>query len=200
MTEATGVVDVKVFFNFRSPYCYIASKTMFQIFDDYHANMVWRPLGGWDGRSPPERAKVKLPLARQDVQRISKRMGIPAVPPPPTTDPTLAGAVSLLAEQRGVLREWIVEAMNAEWAEGLDIGEEQVLFAVGEKVGLEQDALQAAFAAPALVEQMESNWKEAQASGIVGVPTFQVGDEIFWGSDRIDYVLYHLDEMNLKRS
>ena len=51
-------VDVKVFFNFRSPYCYIASKTMFQIFDDYHANLVWRPLGGWSGRSSPDRAKV----------------------------------------------------------------------------------------------------------------------------------------------
>ncbi len=70
-------IDVKVFFNFRSPYCYLASKTLFQIFDDYYANLIWRPLGGWGGRSPPERAKVKIPLVRQDMRRITQKMGIP---------------------------------------------------------------------------------------------------------------------------
>ena len=35
MTES---VDVKLFFNFRSPYCYIASKTLFAIYDDYHTS------------------------------------------------------------------------------------------------------------------------------------------------------------------
>ncbi len=75
-------VNVKLFFNFRSPYCYIASKFMFEIFDDYHANLVWRPLGGWTGRSSPDRAKVKVPITRQDVARITRRMGIPMKPPP----------------------------------------------------------------------------------------------------------------------
>ena len=86
-------VDLKVFFNFRSPYCYLASKLMFSLLDEYDVNMVWRPLGGWDGRSPPDRAKVKMPLARQDVARWARRMGIPCNPPPPTTNPTLAGIV-----------------------------------------------------------------------------------------------------------
>ena len=67
-------IDVKLFFNFRSPYCYIASKTLFQIYDDYHTNLVWRPLGGWSGRSSPDRAKIKVPLTRQDVRRITARM------------------------------------------------------------------------------------------------------------------------------
>ena len=128
-------VDVTLYFNFRSPYCYIASKTLFSIFDDYHARLVWRPLGGWSGRSSPERAKVKVPLTRQDVRRITAKMGIPMNPPPLSTDPTPAGAVSLLAEEKGLLRPWIVETMRAEWAQGLDIGEEQVLLEVADRVG-----------------------------------------------------------------
>ena len=107
--------DVQVYFNFRSPYCYLASKKMFDLVDQHGARFVWRPLGGWAGRSPPERAKYKLPIVRQDVKRWCKRMGIPFKPPPVTTDPTIAGAASLLAEERGKLREYVVAVMAKEW-------------------------------------------------------------------------------------
>jgi 2-hydroxychromene-2-carboxylate isomerase len=192
-------VDVKLFFNFRSPYCYIASKTLFAIYDDYHTNLVWRPLGGWSGRSSPERAKVKVPLTRQDVRRITGKMGIPMNPPPITTDPTIAGAASLLAEERGLLREWIVEVMRAEWAEGQDIGDEQVLLQVGEQVGLDAGELRASFTDEGKLAQLDKNWEEAQEMGLIGVPSFQVGDELFWGSDRIEYVLDHLNELRLRK-
>ena len=56
-------IDVKVYFNFRSPYCYLASKTMWSIVDDFNVNILWRPVGGWDLRSPPERAQKKVPIA-----------------------------------------------------------------------------------------------------------------------------------------
>ncbi len=195
----TTPVDVKLYFNFRSPYCYIASKTMFQIFDDYEANLVWRPLGGWSGRSSPERAKVKIPLTRQDVRRVTAKMGIPMVPPPITTEPTKAGAASLLADERGLLRQWIVEVMRAEWAHGLDIGDESVLLEVGQRIGLDGDALTASFSKPAYLEQLENNWAEAQELGLIGVPSFQIGEELFWGSDRIEYVLDHLNDLRLRK-
>jgi len=191
-------VDVTLFFNFRSPYCYIASKTLFQIFDDYNARLVWRPLGGWSGRSSPERAKVKVPLTRQDVRRITAKMGIPMNPPPITTDPTAAGAASLLAEEKGLLRPWIVEVMRAEWAQGLDIGDEQVLLDVGAAIGLDRDELQASFTDQGNLDQLEKNWEEAQELGLIGVPSFQIGEELFWGSDRIEYVLDHLNSLRLR--
>ncbi len=192
-------VDVRLYFNFRSPYCYVASKILFQIFDDYHANLVWRPLGGWSGRSSPERAKVKVPLTRQDMRRITARMGIPMNPPPITTDPTIAGAASLYAQEQGLLREWIVEVMQAEWAEGQDIGDPQVLLAVGEKTGLPAADLQASFSNESYLKQLDNNWEEAQECGLIGVPSFVIGEELFWGSDRIDYVLDHLRQMRLRR-
>ena len=196
MTEA---VDVKLYFNFRSPYCYIASKTMFRIFDEYHANLVWRPLGGWSGRSSPDRAKVKVPLTRQDVRRIAARMGIPLNPPPLTTEPTKAGAASLLAEERGLLRPWIVEVMRAEWAAGKDIGDDSVLLDVGRQIGLDEDALKASRSDPDNLGKLEANWAQAQDAGFIGVPSFQIGDELFWGSDRIDYVLDHLRGLGLRK-
>lgn len=188
-------IDVKLFFNFRSPYCYIASKTMFSIVDDYHANIIWKPLSGWTGRSAPDRAKVKIPLVRQDIARITAKMGIPMTPPPITTEPTKAGAGSLYAEQQGKLREYIVAMMDKEWAHGQDIGDEQVILAVGSAIGLDSAGLKAAIDSEAHLATMANNWQEAQDIGVFGVPTFVIDDAIFWGSDRIEYVLDHLRQL-----
>jgi 2-hydroxychromene-2-carboxylate isomerase len=190
-------VDVKFFFNFRSPYCYIVSKMLPGIFDEFNVNLQWRPLGGWDGRSPPERAKVKIPLVRQDMARITRKMGIPMNPPPSTTEPTKAAAGSLLAEEKGVLRPYIVAMMTAEWAQGQDIGDESVILTVGESVGLDRAELAAALDAPERLAQLTQNGEEAQSLGVIGVPSFVVGEEVFWGSDRVEYLRDHLRELRL---
>lgn len=187
--------DVLVFFNFRSPYCYLASKKMFELEDRHGARFVWRPLGGWAGRSPPERAKYKLPIVRQDVKRWCRRMGIPFNPPPVTTDPTIAAAGSLLAEKQGKLREYVVAVMAKEWAEGADIGDPEVLLAVGESVGLDRPELARTIEDPDVMAQLERNHDEATEKGAFGVPTFIVDDQIFWGQDRLDFVAEHLDEL-----
>ena len=188
-------IDVTLYFNFRSPYCYLASKKMFALEEAHGARFVWRPLGGWAGRSPPERAKYKIPIVRQDIARWCRRMNIPYQPPPITTDPTIAAAGSLLAESRGCLREYIVAVMAKEWADGEDIGDPDVLLAVGESVGLDRTELQQTIESEEALATLEKNHEEASERGAFGVPTFIVGDQIFWGQDRIDFVAEHLDEL-----
>ena len=190
---------VYVYFHFRSPYCYLASKNMWTIFDRFHVKMIWRPVGGWDGRSPPDRAKVKVPIARQDLARHCRRMGIACVPPPITTDATLAGVGSLLAEERGVLRDYIVEMMRAEWAAGNDIGQAEVRNAVVQAVGLNVNEYSDYVNNPANQARLVANWEEGQGKGVIGVPTFVIDDQIFWGNDRIDFVEEYLNELRLAR-
>lgn len=195
----SDTVNLKLFFNFRSPYCYLASKRMFSLFDEYDVALEWKPLGGWDGRSPPEVAKTKLPIARQDVARWTQRMGIPYTPPPITTEPTAAGAGSLYAQQQGKLREYVIEVMKAEWAHGNDIGDPSVLNAVAVRIGLDLNEFAAATQDPGNLQQLETNWAQAQSLGVIGVPSFVVGEEIFWGNDRIDFVTEHLNSLRLKK-
>lgn len=193
-------VPVTVFFNFRSPYCYLASKSMFDVLDRFDCHFEWRPLGGWDGRSSPERAKGKLPIARQDVRRWCRRLGIPFSPPPLTTDPTRAGAGSLLAEQQGRLREYVVAVMHAEWGEGRDIGQIDVLQDAGRRAGLDPAALTTAVDDPALLARLGEHMQQAQAVGVFGVPSFVVGEEVFWGNDRLDFLAEHLVELGAARA
>ena len=188
-------IDVKCYFNFRSPYCYLASKTMWAITDDFNVNLLWRPVGGWDLRSPPDRVKTKLPIARQDMARYARRLGIPVTPPPVDTDPTPAGAASLYAEEQGLLRQYLVEMMRIEWAEGRNIGEEAVLREVAKRINLNSDAVIAASKNDTYLQKLSSNAAEAAVDGAIGVPTFIIEGEIFWGQDRIDFVLEKLTEL-----
>jgi 2-hydroxychromene-2-carboxylate isomerase len=181
-----------VFFNFRSPYCYLASKIMFDILERNDAALDWRPLAGWDGRSPPERAKVKVPLVRQDVARFCRRMGIAFKPPPPDCDGTLAALVSLHAAATGKLQPFVVATMHAEWGEGLNIGDMSVVTAVAASVGLSASEVAVAAEDRQFAARLAANWDYAASKGIIGVPSFLIGDEVFWGNDRLDFVDEHL--------
>ncbi len=195
----TRTLDLHFYYNFRSPYCYLASKTVWGVFDDFHVNLLWRPLGGWSGRSDPERAKVKIPLVRQDIKRWCRKLAIPFNPPPFTTDPTRAGAASLLAEREGRLRDFVIAVMHAEWGEGRDIGEAEVLGEVAEQVGLDPDAVIAAADDPANRHKLAAHAELAEQNGIFGVPSFAVDQEIFWGNDRLDFLRDHLQELGLAK-
>ena len=199
VTEASSESTLDVYFNFRSPYCYLASKNMFSVADEYQVNFLWKPFGGWSGRSSPERVKTKIHLVRQDVARSCRKMGIPFSPPPIETDPTLAGAISFAAEKEGLLKPYIIEVMRKEWAEGRNIGEIDVLFEVADKIGLSRGIVEEASSSKSYLIQMDANWQEAQSKGVIGVPSFTVDDQIFWGNDRIDSLKDHLHELRLRK-
>lgn len=184
--------SLKVFFNFRSPYCYLLSRSLFEELENFDIDVEWFSLAGWDGRSPPERAKVKVPLTRQDVARWCKRLNIPFNPPPITTDPTPAALVSFAAEENGCLPDFVKNVMWAEWAEGKDIGQTEVLENIVESCGMDKKAVSDALTNTQYEEELQANWAQAQALGVIGVPSFVIGEEIFWGNDRFDFVLEHL--------
>lgn len=192
-------MDLYVYFNYRSPYCYLASRQMFELFAAFDVTIQWRPLGGWHGRSDPERAKKKVPLTRQDVRRWARRMNVPFVPPPISTDPTRAGAASLYADAQGRLAQYTKAVMWAEWAEGHDIGDPAVLRDIAAKAGLDPLSLLAAAENPAYHKILDDNWRVAEAQGVIGVPTFVVGEEIFWGNDRLSFLAEHLQDLGLAR-
>lgn len=190
---------LEIFFNFRSPYCYLASVSMFDVFDRFDIAIEWRPLGSWDGRSPPDRAAKKMPLARQDVARWCRRLQIPFKPPPATTDPTNAGIVSIEAEKQGLLAPYVVGVMAREWAHGQDIGDIEILFDVGAEIGLDKETIHHAIDSPDHHKRLAENWQRADTIGVFGVPSFVVGEEIFWGNDRLDFLAEHLANLRLEK-
>ena len=191
---------VRIFFNFRSPYCYLASHRLFARLAAFDVDILWRSLGDWDGRSPPARAKVKVPLTRQDVARWCRRLQVPFNPPPISIDPTPAALVACAAEEAGLLGPYVERVMWREWAEGEDIGRSEVLNAVAINIGLPVVAVRSALNDSTLLARLQENALEAASLGVIGVPSFVVGDQIFWGNDRIEFLEEHLDELRCTKT
>ena len=115
------------------------------------------------------------------------------------TEPTPAGAASILAESEGCLREFIVETMREEWEFGNNIAEDSALAAIAVRCSLDVEAVLAAAKDPTNLATLEQNVQEAEDKGVIGVPTFVIDDEIFWGQDRVEFVEERLNDMRARR-
>ena len=74
------------------------------------------------------------------------------------------------------------------WVRGLDLSDEAVLRGVLEEAGLDAAALLQAAGAPEAKQALRETTEEAVARGVFGAPTFFVGDEMFFGADRLPFV------------
>lgn len=196
MDAKTKKLEMVVYFNFRSPYCYLASNNLFALLDKVSVNMIWRPLGSWSGRSDLKRAETKRRAVRQDIVRWASRLGLPLKPPPLTTDPTMAAMGSFQAERQGLLKEYIKTVMHKEWGEGQDIGQQEVLLSIAEDVGLDRNKFIETIKSKNILNRLDKNWQEAQSKGVFGVPSFVIGEEIFWGNDRLDFLQEYIETHN----
>jgi len=77
---------------------------------------------------------------------------------------------------------------HAMWGEPRNLGEPQELAAVLRRAGFDAGAFQSLVSDPAVKEKLKNNTEEAVARGVFGAPTFFVGEEMFWGQDRLDFV------------
>jgi 2-hydroxychromene-2-carboxylate isomerase len=88
------------------------------------------------------------------------------------------------AKRSGREREFAAAAFSKAFAEGCDLGELEHVLAAAHDAGLE-DA-EAALADPEVKGELRAVTDAAHARGVFGVPTVAVGDELFWGDDRLE--------------
>lgn len=78
--------------------------------------------------------------------------------------------------------------LKALWQEEKDTGDPATLAALIRDAGLDADALLALGAGERWAEQRRRDTETALARGVFGAPSYVVGDEIFWGQDRLDFL------------
>jgi 2-hydroxychromene-2-carboxylate isomerase len=77
----------------------------------------------------------------------------------------------------------------ANYAEQRDISDEATLGAILASLGVDAEAAFAAANAPENKEALRAQTAEAESRGLFGAPSFTVGDELFWGNDRLEAAL-----------
>ncbi len=95
----------------------------------------------------------------------------------------MRGAVA--AQHLGCFMRYVEAIMTAMWENGANTGNPAVVKDVLDKAGLDGAALLAKADAPEVKAELVTNTEQAAARGAFGVPTFFVGDEMFWGKERL---------------
>ncbi len=187
--------SVEVYFDYASPFAYLAATQLPRLAGETGAELVLRPilLGGlFKAIGTPNVPLFEMPAPKRahqavELDRWAKRWGAPfrfASRFPMNTVKPLR--MTLLAPSAARLA-LALALFRALWVEDRDISDSVVLGEIATEVGLD-DSLLAALDAPETKDLLRNATISAQDRGVFGVPTFLVGDQMFWGQDRVDWV------------
>lgn len=190
---------VEFIFDFGSPNGYLSWKVLKDIAARHGAEVILTPvlLGGifkiTGNRSPVEAyagIQGKLAYENLETQRFVKRHGLSAYrgnPHFPVN--TLMIMRGLIAARRMGVGEAYLDAMvSGMWEQGLKMDDPAVVAEVLTKAGLDARAILEATQDPEVKAELMANTEKAAARGVFGVPTFFVGEEMFFGKDRLGQV------------
>ena len=104
---------------------------------------------------------------------------------PQLLDPGPARAALLAAEQDR-LREFSLAAFRRGLGEGGDLRDLAAVVACASDAGIDADAVARGVERPEVKQRLREATDSAIARGVTGVPTVAVGDELFWGDDRLE--------------
>ncbi|QHQ36209.1 2-hydroxychromene-2-carboxylate isomerase [Algicella marina] len=196
------MAEIDYYFTTISPFTYLAGQKLEAIAARRGATINYKPfnlmeLGQKTGFVPPKdrhpnRQKYRL----QELKRIAAHEGLPiTLKPafwPANPVPSSAAIISAAKAGGGDIGALTHGLMRACWAEEKNIADDDIvsecLIAAGFDADLGTKGMLSA------VETFERNTNEALDAGVFGSPFYVVGEECFWGQDRLDYLDRHLGE------
>ena len=196
MSPSATNKQVEFFFDFGSPTSYLAYTQLPKIARERGATIVWRPvlLGGVfkaTGNQSPVLVALKGVWMWSDMERWARRYGVPLEKNPHFIINTLTLmriAVGLQMRQPDQFLRYVDAMFHAMWVEPRNLGDAAVVGAALQKAGFDPAAL-AALAADAEVKtKLIDLTDQAVKRGVFGAPTMFVGNEMFFGQDRLEFV------------
>jgi 2-hydroxychromene-2-carboxylate isomerase len=188
--------SVEYFFDFGSPTSYLAWTQLPKIAAETGAEIVWRPmlLGGVfkaTGNASPVTVPAKGRWMNADIARWARRYGVPfRFNPhfPVNTLTLMRGAAGLQMRQPADFMRYVDLIHRAMWESPVNLGDPAVLAETLTAAGFDAEAFTALVADPEVKARLAANTDEAVARGAFGAPTFFVGEAMFFGQDRLDFV------------
>jgi 2-hydroxychromene-2-carboxylate isomerase len=189
-------VTVEFHFDFGSPNAYLAHRVVPEIEARTGVSFTYVPvlLGGvfkLTGNASPavtlQGIQNKGEYQALEMRRFIARHGLSEFKMTPhfpvNTLQVMRGAV--VAEREGIAQPYIDGVFRHMWAEPKKMDDPEVIRAALEECGLDAEKILAGTAAPEVKAELLENTQNSVARGVFGSPSFFVGDELFFGKDRL---------------
>jgi 2-hydroxychromene-2-carboxylate isomerase len=189
---------VEFWYEFGSTYSYPAAMRVERLAAEAGVPLRWRPFlvgpilkqQGLND-SPFNINAVKGRYMWRDIARICEAEGLPLTLPPVRfpQNGLKAARLALAGESDGWTPDFTRAVFLANYAEKRDISEDGTLQVILATLGVDAEAAFAAANTPETKDALKQQTEEAVARGLFGAPSFTVGDELFWGNDRLEAAL-----------
>jgi 2-hydroxychromene-2-carboxylate isomerase len=183
---------IEVWFAVGSTYTWLAVTRIASLSGSTSAQFSWHPYSTRERMAElgtlPKNAPVKLGYMWRDIERRALRLGLsPRLPAPyPLEEYEKANWLAIVAASEGWCLRYLV-ATYSRWLEhGEPAGSMQNLSNCLSDLGVDPKTVLARAQQPDITDGFRANTDAARRLEIFGAPTFRVGNEIFWGEDRLD--------------
>ena len=187
---------IEFFFDCSSPWTYLAFHNLQPLAAELDEPVHWRPVlvgGIFNAVNPSVYAMRDNPVPAKwtymlkDLQDWAREAGLKIVFPPRVFPVNSVKAMRgcLWLEPQGKLLPFATAVFEAYWAREEDISQDAVLLKICNQVGIDGDAFLAGIAQPAIKAQLKANTEEVIARGGFGSPTLYLGDDMYFGNDRL---------------
>ncbi len=187
---------IDFYFDFSSPYGYLASTQINALAARHQRQVIWRPvlLGPMfkaAGTAPLVNIPLKGPYSIRDFLRTARLLKIPYKQPAtfPIGTQNAARAFYWLSDRDAVKAQQFARACYSTYfGEGIDISSAEKISDIAASIGENRAAMLTVIADPAIKERLKNEVNAALAKGVFGSPYIIVDNEPFWGNDRLDQV------------
>jgi 2-hydroxychromene-2-carboxylate isomerase/predicted thioesterase len=191
-------------FDFHSPWCYLASHRIGALARRHDLALNWRPLHlprlleTLNKGPPPEQKPAFKRWYFQDLADWAALLGLPLhwhpdYPLRPARALRAAFQVAADPETGDRIGAFVQRVMHGYWAEGANIEDYAVLAGFASDAGLDGARVIDASQDQATKDALAANLDEAIAAGVFGVPTMALGEKLYFGNDRLELLELHLN-------
>ena len=194
------MAQIDYYFAAISPFTYLAGQRLEAIAARHGATVTYKPLDPMalfprtGGQVPKDRHPSRMAYRMQELRRWAAVLEMPLTLKPAfwPTNPAPASYAIIAAQKAGGgdLGGLVHAVTRAVWAEERDVAEDDVVKALLAAHGFDPAVADKGMLMAA--ETYAANLEEAVSRGVFGVPFYFVGDEMFWGQDRLDHLEQHL--------
>ncbi|MGY3438789.1 MULTISPECIES: DsbA family protein [unclassified Marinovum] len=194
------MTQIDYYFATISPFVYLAGTRLEEVAKRHGAEINYKPFdiaacfGRTGGQPPKDRHPSRQEYRLQDLERQAKKLGMPITLKPahfPTNmAPSSYAFIAAGQAGGGNLGELAHSFTRAVWAEERDIAQDDVIRDLLGKAGFDPSLADSGLLAGA--EAYSANLEAAVENGVFGAPFYIVGEQKFWGQDRLEELDLHL--------
>ena len=188
----SGVLDF--YFDFISPFSYLAHSQVPGMAArhghtlSYHVvKLAALKLEGGNTGPTTREMPLKYKYSGTDLQRWAARYGT-VIKRPTNHQPDRLNKGAFLAGERGVMADYVTHVWRRVWGKGGDMASDDLMRGVAADMGWDADEYLAFTSSDDAETRYRASTQAAHVRGVFDVPTTMIGEEMWWGNDRLDFV------------